>query len=182
MPEPKQDAAFETLVADWATLGLDKHEGLGLLHKEGGITGLFELLRVETPRVAAALGHRLAVEDAFGLALYLEAMSAPTRAERLARLNAQDLGDPMTWEVALAQLDPPMPKRFRHAIEAWIDRARAVERRSNGIVEAPKLAVGSRVRHAAFGEGVVSALQDTTATVEFAAGIKKLRADKLELV
>lgn len=190
MPEPEDDDAFATLLEDWREhLGPEKDEGLGLLWKEGGIEALLELMRGEVPRVMAALARALAADhegdDSFAgemLSRYLWAMSPPSRAERLARLDEVDLNEPSKWSVALHQLDPPMPKRFRSRIEAWLDRARGIERRCAGIIEPKRIEVGSKVVHDTFGEGIVTAIQDSVVTVQFATDRKRLRADKLALV
>lgn len=189
MSEPEHDPQFARLLADWREeLGPEKNEGIGLLWKEGGIEALFDVLRLETPRTANALAGALAAaapdDHAFlGTAFtrFLAAMTAPTRREREARLSEHELAVPIRWRDALAMLEPPMPKRFRERIEAWLDRARGIERRCDGAVEAPAIQVGSAVYHPAFGEGVVSAVQDTTATVTFSVGEKKLKIDRLEL-
>ena len=138
--------------------------------------------------VERALGKMLANvapdDPAFlgtALSRFLDAMEAPTRGEREARLNAHDLSFPIRWREALAMLEPPMPARFRERIEAWLDRARSIEHRCDGGLEPPTIQAGSTVFHPTFGEGVVTLLQDATATVKFSVGEKKLRVDRLEL-
>lgn len=196
---PGLDEAFEGLVAGWSdgSLGLDKHEGLGLLWKEGLISSLLMDLFRRAPLTMRALGARLA-EGAppFGadheylprrlVAEFVGLMDLPYTARR-ERCDVLDLPLPPQQAVdVFAELDPPMQRRFRSAIESWLDTAAAIEARIGTSPAVPTFGVGAKVRHAQWGEGVIRALKPGAkplATVEFEQhGQKKLLVSFLELI
>jgi hypothetical protein len=198
--DPRRDAAFERFVAAWTNgwLGLDKHEGVGLLWKEGLISDFLATVFRRAPETLRALGERLA-EGAPAMAAdtsyvprrlileFVEAMRLPL-GERRARFNAFDLPEPgQELSAALAELEPPMERRFRMAIEAWIDAAAAIEARCNApvVIAEPTFVVGAKVSHAQWGPGVIVALSPgptPIATVAFAEqGQKKVLVSFLTL-
>ena len=198
--DPAHDDAFEHLVRAWTdgSLGVDEHEGVGLLWKEGLISDLLITMLRRAPVTMRALGERLAEgSPAFAdeksyvprrlISEFVQAMKLPAAARR-ERLDALDLPEPtQELSAALRELSPPMDRRFRTAIEAWVDTAVGIETRSKGqaVAAEPAVVVGSRVRHAQWGDGVVLAVTPGSrplATVDFGElGQKKVLIDYLAL-
>ncbi len=134
--DPAADGAFAGLVEGWTdgALGLDKHEGIGLLWKEGLFSEFLVTVFRRAPRTLEALARRPGGDAAFDGALpaFVAAMASPPneREARLAPLGLRAPGPHRDLYAAFAELDPPMKRRFRNAIEAWIDRAAGIEERS----------------------------------------------------
>lgn len=172
----EQDPAFARLVAEWRgdRLGPEKNEGIGILWKEGGIVELLVALHEAAPRTMAALADRLlALDSGDGLMRgFLDAWSRPTPAERTAALDDLDLYPPLaSFAEALARLEPPMPRRFRERIEAWLDLARAIEARTGCPPPAARRPIA--VSHPKFGMGEVLDDLGDRARVRFEDGSEK---------
>ncbi len=189
--DPSEDPSFDAWVRQWGdgTLGLEEDEGLGLLWKEGLFSELLSSLHRRAPRTMAAFAQRLAegappLKEDSGyiprriLDAWLAAMALPQR-ERTARLDALELLETKReLRSALEELDPPMPSRFRHRLEAWLDAAEGIEGRAREGASArpPTFEVGSRVEHLQFGAGVVTAVRpgdNPLVTVQLAGGDTK---------
>lgn len=188
---PAEDASFEVLFERWTTLGHDKHEGLGLLWKEGYIGAFLAVLHRRAPRTMGVLAERLAegapeFRQDTGyiprrlMAEFVRAMGLPFKArnEHLFQLEISGGGDLTEF---LDRLEPPMESRFRSRLEAWLDLAAGIEARADGTakpVASGALGVGSKVMHAQWGSVVITALRagvKPLATVDFREhGVKKL--------
>ena len=191
--DPTEDREFDRLVSAWTdgSLGFDKHEGVGLLWKEGLISDLLATLLRRAPRTMRSLGERLS-EGAPQFAddrsyvprrlvfEFVEAMRLPI-AQRRERFDVLDIPEPaQALDAALAEIDPPMERRFRSAIEAWVDKAAGIEARlhARSVAPEPTFVVGAKVSHAQWGEGVILAVTPgpkPSATVAFSGqGDKKV--------
>lgn len=140
MSEPEDDPQFARLLADWREeLGPEKDEGIGLLWKEGGI----EALSRRSARRGGTRRSRISRRGVHAISRGDDG----SHASRARGSPEHDLAVPIRWRDALAMLEPPMPKRFRERIEAWLDRARGIERRCDGAMETPAIQGGSAVYH-----------------------------------
>jgi hypothetical protein len=116
---------------------------------------------------------------------FVEAMGLPL-AQRRERFDELDLPEPSgELAAALTQLETPMPRRFRSAIEAWIDTATGIEARlkDHGVDAEPTYVVGMTVHHAKWGECIIISMVSgarPAATVDFGElGQKKVLLDFL---
>jgi hypothetical protein len=172
---PLHPEDIRELVALWKRR-LSGDEGIRCLRKQGGIEGWYQLL-ASVPRVALAVAtelerdpeHAIEVEQ---LREYLAAMELPPAARRelLSRLDVQST---MDWDEAVkcSQLSRDYTLRF----EAWIARAREIERGPTPTVSDP-LGVGAEVSHPSFGRGVVLTKAGDQLTIAFADGNKRVLA------
>lgn len=174
--DPADDEAFDRLVQQWRGdhLGPAKDEGIGLLWKEGGIVELLVALHDGAPRTMAALADRLAALDAKDTSVraFLDAWGRPSPREREDALSAIDLYAPLgTLADALAALEPPMPRRFRERIEAWLDLARGIELRARGTTTERR--TPETVSHPKLGRGRVLSDLGDRAIVRFEDGSER---------
>jgi hypothetical protein len=155
---------------------LSGDDAIGWLRKEGGISAWYELLAT-VPNVALAIAAELEGDREFAIEVedlreYLATTGLP-RSERLARLSTLEVGTPMDWDDAVASCELPRTVALR--FEAWIARAREIERGPTPPVIDP-LGVGARVDHPTFGRGVVRSKSGDTLTIAFDSGEKRVLA------
>jgi hypothetical protein len=200
LSEPSRDPAFSRFLSAWGdgSLGPDKDEGYGLMWKDGYISCLLITLWRRAPLTMRALGDQLADgAPPFGedreayiprrlISDFVSAMGQPPQ-ERKDRLRSMEIAEPLgDLHYAFKQIAPPMGRKYRLALEAWLDLAATIEdsATAQSPTAAPAFGLGARVRHAQWGDGVVRELKHgSVAIVDFgAAGSKKVVTRFLALV
>jgi hypothetical protein len=144
------------------------------LYKDGLETGFYAALLERAPSVSCAIARMGYFE---GFLEFADAMRIPDVAERNHRLEELGREPGATWKKTVSQVRPEdLP-----ILEAWIDRCVNVEH-GTAVPQADS-PVGRRVRHKAFGDGTITAVDAQTAMVAFDNGTeKRLRLSFLEVL